>query len=134
MKFKMNNLEWEIKKASAEEVKAGFNDNNPESYYFGSTTLSTQTILINEEASIDKQRETLYHELMHCYIACYICDGLQFDEEGLCNISAKSHDMIHSIVEEYFKPDVVINVDIDGKQIAEGVYELNKKNKKISVG
>lgn len=103
MKFKMNNLKWEIKQASAEEVKAGFNDNNPESYYFGSTTLSTQTILINSEVSIEKQRETLYHELMHCYIACYLCDGLQFDEEGICNISAKSHDIIHEIVEEYFK-------------------------------
>ena len=99
----MNDLEWEIKYASAEEVKKGFNDNNPESYYFGSATLSTQTILINKEAFKEKQKEILYHELMHCYIACYLCNGMQFDEEGICNISAKSHNMIHRICEDFFK-------------------------------
>ena len=102
MKFKMNELEWSIKDATADEVKAVFNDKNEESYYYGSTTMSTQEILINKEATKEKQRETLYHELMHCYIYCYLCDGLQFDEEALCNISAKSHNMIHKICEDYF--------------------------------
>ena len=51
---------------------------------------------------IEKQKETLYHELMHCYIIAYLYDGMQFDEEALCNISAKSHDMIHEIVKQYF--------------------------------
>lgn len=102
MKFKMNDLEWTIKNASADEVKAVFNDKNEDSYYYGSTTLSKQEILINNEVSKEKQIETLYHELMHCYIFCYLCDGLQFDEEGICNISAKSHNIIHEIVERYF--------------------------------
>ena len=102
MKFKMNDLEWEIKYATADEVKAVFNDTNPDSYYYGSTTMSTQEVLINKEASKEKQRETLYHELMHCYIYCYLCDGLEFDEEGICNISAKSHNMIHRIADEFF--------------------------------
>lgn len=103
MKFKMNELEFTIKNASADEVKKVFNDKNEESYYYGSTTLSKQEILINNEVSIEKQKETLYHELMHCYIYCYLCDGLHFDEEGICNISAKSHNIIHKIVENYFK-------------------------------
>lgn len=103
MKFKMNDLEWSIKYASADKVKAGFNDKSEESYYYGSTTLSKQEILINKEVSKEKQKETLYHELMHCYIFCYLCDGLQFDEEGICNISAKSHNMIHKITEDFFK-------------------------------
>ena len=103
MKFKMNDYNWEIKFASAEEVKKTFNDNHPDSYYFGSTTMSNQLILINNEVSIEKQKETLYHELMHCYINCFLIDSLQFDEEGLCNISAKSHNMIHKIVEDFFK-------------------------------
>lgn len=102
MTCKINNLIFTIKNATASEVKKGFNDNNPDSYYFGSTTVSTQTILINEEATIEKQKETLYHELMHCYIIAYLYDGMQFDEEALCNISAKSHDMIHEIVKQYF--------------------------------
>ena len=103
MKFKMNNLEFTIKYATADEVKSVFNDKNEDSYYYGSTTLSKQEILINKEVSKEKQIETLYHELMHCYIFCYLCNGLQFDEEGLCDISAKSHNMIHSIVERFLK-------------------------------
>lgn len=103
MKFKMNDLEWTIKYATADEVKAVFDDNNPDSYYYGSTTMSKQQILINKEVSKEKQKETLCHELMHCYIFCYLCDELQFDEEAICNISAKSHNMIHKIVEDYFK-------------------------------
>ena len=94
MKFKMNYLEWTIRYATANEVKAVFNDKNEDSYYYGSTTLSKQEILINNEVSLEKQKETLYHELMHCYIYCYLCDGIQFDEEGICNISAKRYVMI----------------------------------------
>jgi len=103
MKFKMNELEWEIVEATQEEVKSNFNDKNPDSIYFGCTQLSSQKILLNKEASKEKQRITLYHELMHCYLYCYICDGFQFDEEAICEISAKSHNMIHKIAEEYFK-------------------------------
>ena len=121
MKFRMNNLEWEIKEVSADEVKSHFKDGNEDSYYFGCTTFSKQEVLINGEATLDKQRETLYHELMHCYIYCYICDGLSFDEEGLCNISAKSHDMIHSIVEEYFKP--TINIDLSREDLSKFLVE-----------
>ncbi len=105
MKFKMNELEFEIKYATADEVKAVFNDKSEESYYYGSTTMSTQEILINKEVSLEKQKETLYHELMHCYIYCYLCDGIQFDEEGICNISAKSHNKIHKIAEDFFKKE-----------------------------
>ncbi|MBO7527180.1 MAG: hypothetical protein J6T74_04685 [Clostridia bacterium] len=103
MKFKMNELEWEIKEATADEVKSNFKSASEESIYFGCTQLSTQTIILNKEASKEKQRQTLYHELMHCYIYCYICDGLNFDEEGICELSAKSHNMIHEIAERYFK-------------------------------
>lgn len=124
MKFRMNNLEWEIKKVSADEVKSHFKDCNEESYYFGCTTFSKQEVLINGEATLDKQRETLYHELMHCYIYCYICDGLSFDEEGICNISAKSHDMIHKIVEEYFK-EVEIE-DVESKYSCKSNTEILK--------
>lgn len=99
----MNNLVWTIKYATANDVKRVFNDKNEESYYYGCTTMSSQEILINKEVSLEKQRETLYHELMHCYIYSFLCDGLQFDEEGLCNISAKSHNMIHTICEDFFE-------------------------------
>lgn len=104
MIFEMNNLKWTIKKATAEEIKKDFNDDSKESYYFGSITKSTQTISINKEVSIEKQKQALYHELMHCYLYCYIAEDIgNIDEETFCNISAKSHDIIHEIVERYFK-------------------------------
>ena len=65
MKFKMNNYNWTIKYATADEIKAVFNDKNDDSYYFGLTRLSKQEILINKEATREKQIEALYHELMH---------------------------------------------------------------------
>ena len=105
MKFIMNELEWNVRYASADEVKAVFNDKNEDSYYYGSTTLSKQEILINRESTKEKQKETLCHELMHCYIFCYLCDGIQFDEEGVCNISAKSHNIIHKIAEDFFNEE-----------------------------
>lgn len=104
MKFKMNELEWEIKEVSAEEVKSNFNDDNKDSVYFGCTQLSTQMIFLNNEASLEKKKNTLYHELMHCYLYCYLSDEIGFAnlEEGICDISANSHNMIHRIVEDYF--------------------------------
>ena len=44
------------------------------------------------------------HELMHCYIDCYVSfQAVVYNEEILCHISANSHDIIHKIVEDYFK-------------------------------
>ncbi len=105
MTFEMNNLKWIIKEATADEVKQEFGDNkNDDSYYYGITTLSKQRILINKEITIEKQKQTLYHELMHCYIYSYITDNLgSIDEETFCDISAKSHDIIHEIAFKYFK-------------------------------
>ena len=50
------------------------------------------------------KRKKLMHELMHCYIEEYVSLELEdYKEETLCNISANSHDIIHKIVEDYFK-------------------------------
>ncbi len=102
MNFKMNNYNWTIDYATADEVKKVFNDNNENSYYYGATKLSTQQILINKEVSKEKQKETLYHELMHCYIWSYLSDEINYNEEILCDLSSKSHDMIHDVCKNFF--------------------------------
>lgn len=110
MKFKINDREWIIKEVSQEEFwrdegleeKIGTPEYNT-TYHFGRCLYKTQEIWIWKDISKEQKRKTLYHELMHCYIYCYLCDGIQFDEEGLCNISAKSHDMIHKIVEKFLE-------------------------------
>ena len=48
-------------------------------------------------------KQTLYHELMHCYLWSYIHIFNEISEEAMCDISANSHDIIHKIVEDYFE-------------------------------
>ena len=105
MKFKMNGYNWNIEYMSAENLKKEAGKENEEGYYcFGLTVFTKQKIYINEEVSKERQRQTLYHELMHCYIGCYITDNdIAFDEEQLCNTTAKSHDIIDGIADDFFR-------------------------------
>jgi Zn-dependent peptidase ImmA (M78 family) len=104
MKFKINNRNWIIKETSKDWLLEQFKKENSDGVYcFGLTRYSEQTIYINNELHIDVKRQTLYHELMHCYIWSYIHNCDNYGEEVLCDISANSHDIIHKIVEDYFR-------------------------------
>ena len=104
MKFKMNNRTWEIVEAEPEYLLQEYNNEFGDiSYCFGFTKISDQKICINKELCQDQKKQTLYHELMHCYIWCYIHNFDEIGIEALCDISANSHDIIHKIVEDYFK-------------------------------
>ena len=69
-------------------------------YFF---SYDEQTIYIDKDLHIEQKRQTLMHELMHCYIGNYLYSTKEYTEEDLWNISANSHDIIHKIVEDYFK-------------------------------
>jgi Zn-dependent peptidase ImmA (M78 family) len=105
----MNNRDWEIKELSQEEIRQHFidykYDGEPvQGKYYGMTYMDEQTIYIDSGLHPEQKKQTLMHELMHCYIGCYIThQEQQYTEEDLCNISANSHDIIHKIVEDYFK-------------------------------
>lgn len=109
MTFKMNDRTWEIKEISQEEIRQHMEyykyDGKPSEIgkYYGQTYFDEQIIYIDKDLHIEQKRQTLLHELMHCYIGCYLYEFKSFDEEDLCNISANSHDIIHKIVEDYFK-------------------------------
>lgn len=107
MKFKMNNRTWEIKEVDKdwllEEYKKEYENGI---YCFGLTRYSKQTIYLNNELCNDVKKQTLYHELMHCYLWSYSHTFNEISEEGMCDISANSHDIIHKIVEDYFKGKV----------------------------
>lgn len=109
MKFKMNNREWEIAEISQEDIRKTFTkfDGEPQpGRYFGLTCFDSYKIYLDKDICLEQKKQTLKHELMHCYIGCYISlDTLKCGEEDLCDISANSHDMIHKICEEYFKGD-----------------------------
>lgn len=111
MKFKMNDREWEIIELSQEEIREKIReykyDGEPkEGRYFGLTYLDNSKIYIDKDLCLDQKKQTLKHELMHCYIGCYLFNvEKEYTEEDLCNISSNSHDIIHKIVEDYFKGD-----------------------------
>lgn len=112
MKFKINDREWIIKEVSQEEFwrdegleeKIGTPEYNT-TYHFGRCLYKTQEIWIWKDISKEQKRKTLYHELMHCYRGSYITfmDVNGQDEDFWCDIIANSHDIIHKIVEDYFK-------------------------------
>jgi len=107
MNFKMNNRTWKIVELPQEEI---CKENNKEfkleeGRFFGICCYINQTIYLDKDLCKEQKRQTLIHELMHCYIACFCSfEDLQpYHEDVLCNISANSHDIIHCIVEDYFK-------------------------------
>lgn len=106
MKFKMNNRNWEIKLISNAEMNILCGSDLRETFTHGSTQYSELVIYLNELAP-DK-RKTLYHELTHCFMYEYEHNQHQkeFNNEDVCEISACSHDIIHQIVEKYFKKSV----------------------------
>lgn len=111
MKFEMNNRIWEIKELSQDEMRETFtkyDDPSKTGRYFGLTYMDNSKIYIDKDLCLDQKKQTLKHELMHCYIGCYLFndDNRNYTEEDLCNISANSHNIIHDIVEKYFKKEV----------------------------
>lgn len=112
MKFIMNNDEWEIIELSQEEMRKHYVDTKwygepkEDMRYLGLTFSDEQRIYIDKDINIQQKKKTLKHELMHCYISCYLSNGNTYDEEDLCNISSCSHSIIHDIVEKYFKEKV----------------------------
>ncbi len=106
MKFKINNREWKIIELSQEEIRQKIKNYDgtieETGQYFGTTHPKYQVIYIDKNLHIQQKRQTLLHELMHCYLVSYLFDMNNLTEENLCDISACSHDIIHEIVESYF--------------------------------
>ena len=103
MKFIINNDEWEIKEINNAEMNIMCGSDKRETFTHGSTQYSDQVIYLNNEAP--NKRKTLYHELTHCFMYEYGHNQHQkeYNNEDVCEICACSHDIIHKIVEDYFK-------------------------------
>lgn len=105
MKFKMNNREWTIQEVDQQEMRQLIKEYDGVvedlGQYFGSTQPAKQKIFLYNDLCFEQQRQTLMHELMHCYVLSYLFSVKDYNEEDLCNISANSHDIIHNIVEQW---------------------------------
>ena len=108
MKFKMNERNWEIKEVSKQfldEKYATVEDGE----MFGITDYQEQIIYLWEELHKEQKRQTLIHELVHCYIGCYMSfEDMEWHQDVICNMVANSHDIIHRIVEDYVCPKIKI--------------------------
>jgi len=108
MKFKINNKSWQIKELSQEAMKEEFKKHYErpikQGKYFGLTYFDIQTIFLDKDLCLDRKRNTLLHELGHCYIGTYITlTDKQYSEEDVVDIISNSHDIIRNIVEKYFE-------------------------------
>lgn len=103
MKFKINNNQWEIKIISNAEMNIMYSSDLKETFIHGITRYDELVIYINQLAP-DK-RKTLYHELTHCFMYEFGHNQQEkeYNNEDVCEINACSHDIIHAIVEDYFK-------------------------------
>ena len=108
MEFKINNKDWKIIEVNEKDIiekLQSYEDEEKIIMANGLTDFQQQLILLNEDLHIQTKRTTLLHELMHCYIRSYFAFEMlnKIPEELLCDISANSHDIIHEIVERYFR-------------------------------
>ena len=101
MTFYINRKKWKITEISNAEMITNVGD--LEGFTHGVTEYSTLVIKLNEDAP-DK-RKTLIHELTHCFMYEFGHNQhtKEFNNEDVCEICACSHDLIHEIVEDYFK-------------------------------
>lgn len=98
----MNGRTYEIKEVSQEKMLEENGEINGK--YFGLTIPDKQEIWLWEKLSSEQKRKTLCHELMHCYIFNFITfNDVEISEDTWADVSANSHDVIHEIVEEYFR-------------------------------
>lgn len=106
MEFEMNGHKWQIIEENKQNIKQRYESATKEETIevFGMTDFCQQKIYINQDMHCDIKRHTIMHELLHCYISEYCSiEQNDYNEEIMCDLSANSHDIIHKIVEDYFK-------------------------------
>lgn len=100
MKFKINNIEWNIKVVD----EATINNEMKQDGTLGVTVYKTQEVLLlKKQANIIK---TLKHELMHVWLYEYghaQDDNTTYGCEDICEIVASSNDFINRVVRQFKK-------------------------------
>ena len=100
--FTMNNRTFKIYEVNQSDFST-YNNDTDTGYYYGQSHFKSNEVWLDNCLNEDIKKETLYHELLHCYIVSFITtQTIQYDEETMCDICAKSHNIIHKIVKEYF--------------------------------
>lgn len=100
MRFKANNLTWNIDFVN-EDTSLMNSDNG---MYFGLTEYQSQKISIRTGLSKEMTRETVIHELVHCFLFSFgVCGFTSLNEEQVCNFVGSHLDKIYEITEKFMK-------------------------------
>ncbi|MBQ8299496.1 MAG: ImmA/IrrE family metallo-endopeptidase [Clostridia bacterium] len=105
MKIQLNDMKWEIKETSGQELLEKYRAANPGEdvgYVFGICLRITNEILIAQELSEPQKKRTLIHELMHAWLWTNRIGIENFTEEDICNFTSASYYFINDIVTKYF--------------------------------
>lgn len=106
MKFKINNMTWEIVMKTKEELLEKYeSEREQKAYYvYGYTAYPSHEIWINQDMCFEQQIRTLKHELTHCFIWSYGMYNVEnYNEEFICDLVSASNDFINEVVEKYIK-------------------------------
>lgn len=108
MKFKINNLDWEIIKldnCAFHELRRELGKQQNEQlredmFCYGFTNPVEQKIYLNTILCEQQLRQTLIHELIHCWLWSYGASYTSYSEDALCDTVSASYDFIHKIIDE----------------------------------
>ena len=105
MRFQLNDIGWEIKEISEQELLEKYKEINPKDdvfYVFGICLKIKNVILLSNELEESQKKRTLIHELMHAWLWTNKIELENFSEEEMCNFTAASYYFINNVVTKYF--------------------------------
>lgn len=100
MKFKINDIEWEIIELDQLDTRLESKGN----YCGGICAFDLKEIYLSKNLQLSYKRKVLIHELSHAHLLdCLIKSTNKYDEEELCEFVAIYSQRILEIANEYFK-------------------------------
>ena len=105
MRFQLNDIGWEIKEISEQELLEKYKEINPKDdvfYVFGICLKIKNVILLSNELEESQKKRTLIHELMHAWLWTNRIELEDFSEEEMCNFTSASYYFINDVVTKYF--------------------------------
>lgn len=100
MKFKANNLTWDIDYVESDKTLI----NNEHGIYLGLCEYIPQRISIRSGMTKEMTRETVIHELVHCFLFSFGNYGrTEINEEQVCNFVGSHIDKIIEVADKFLK-------------------------------
>lgn len=107
MEFTVNKLNWKMEYIDSENVQV----NNEDGCFLGVTDFIDQRIIIRKGLTEQMTRQTVIHELCHCFLMSYAVHTSCYDEEQVCNFLGAYIDDILELTNKFMKKGVKDSVE-----------------------